>query len=125
MLYCLAALSGQVSVSAAKTVPKITALLPDPSLLQLCLRTRLGEVKNAHSLEHPGVILVSPDEDLSNGAEGLHNEVLVGLGNGRVAQQDLVLEPAGEKASGYNSCKYQDNRRMFHDGHKLHNIQLS
>lgn len=52
---------------------------------------------HTHSLEHSGVILVPPYEDLCYGPEGLHQQLLVAFGHIGVLQQHVVLEPAGRE----------------------------
>ena len=50
-----------------------------------------------NSLEYGAVILVSPDENLRYGPEGLHQEAAVGLRHGLVAGQHGVEVPETNK----------------------------
>ncbi len=54
-------------------------------------------VKNPHSLEDRAVVLVSPDEDLRDGPERLHQQAAVGLRHCLVAAQDRVQVPRCKK----------------------------
>lgn len=49
---------------------------------------------DSYSLKHGAVILVSPDENLCDGADGLHKKVSVVVGNCGVFGEDMVHVPA-------------------------------
>ena len=51
-------------------------------------------------LEDGAVVLVSPDEYLSDGANGLHQQVPVAVGYRRVLSQDMVHIPRGRREGG-------------------------
>lgn len=57
----------------------------------------------SHLLKHRAVILVSPDENLCDGADGLHKKISVVVCNCGVFGEDMVHIPAGK------STKYGDN----------------
>lgn len=62
---------------------------------------------NSYLLKHRAVILVSPDENLCDGADGLHEKVSIVVGNCGVFGEDMVHVPAGK------STKYVDNFFFF------------
>ena len=59
-----------------------------------------------YSLEDRAVILVSPDEDLRDGPERLHQEAAVRLGHRLVAAQDGVEVPAKEEGELHKRILY-------------------
>lgn len=61
-----------------------------------------NSVCDSYLLKHRAVILVSPDENLCDGADGLHEKVSVVVGNCGVFGEDMVHVPA------CNSTKYVD-----------------
>lgn len=58
---------------------------------------------DSYLLKHRAVILVSPDENLCDGADGLDKKVSVVVGDCGVFGEDLVHVPAGK------STAYADN----------------
>lgn len=57
----------------------------------------------SYSLKHRAVILVSPDENLCDGADGLHQKVSVVVGNCGVFSEDMVHVPAGKSTKCINT----------------------
>lgn len=66
-------------------------------------------MSDSYLLKHRAVILVSPDENLCDGADGLHEKVPVVVGNRGVLGEDMMHIPA-ERSKGYADKNFNKGR---------------